>query len=102
MYKKRVNGIEILLALYVDDGLVLAEDVETLESFLKLLQKIFEAKVCKSDYFIGLQINHIKSKGFHSSKELHRTTNKEVQLRKYKTNQCSNRSSHKAIRVKGG
>ena len=50
--------MEMFLALYVDDGLILAEDVTALTSFTNELKKAFEVTVSDLGYFVGMEIKH--------------------------------------------
>lgn len=53
----QMNGEEIYLALFVDDGLVAARSKETLELIKNELCKNFKIKVGNSSIFVGLQIH---------------------------------------------
>lgn len=46
----------IILALYVDDGIVFAKDKETIDKLMTGLKKEFELKSITTNYFLGLEI----------------------------------------------
>lgn len=60
VYRGYINNTFIFLALYVDDGILLAETKETLNVILEKLKKFFEVTICTSNTFIGLQIERNK------------------------------------------
>lgn len=55
IFRGEVNGEEVLLALYVDNGLLAAKSKQTIDIILKNLKKNFEITIGKTDY-VGLQI----------------------------------------------
>jgi hypothetical protein len=56
LYMRWQNEKQILLALYVDDGLVAATDVQELDSFLSQLKSEFEITIKEATYFLGIEI----------------------------------------------
>lgn len=56
VYRGRVNERAVYLALYVDDGLVVAETQETFNMVINYLKGSFEISVCKLEVFVGLQV----------------------------------------------
>lgn len=57
IFRGEVNGEEVLLALYVDDGLLAAKSKQTIDIVLKNLKKNFEITIGKADHYVGLQIS---------------------------------------------
>ena len=53
---RRENDKIIIMALYVDDGLVAATDHQELKIFLQDLSKEFKITSQKASYFLGLEI----------------------------------------------
>ena len=56
LYVKSQNGKMLIIALYVDDGLVAASDTEELNQFVEQLKSQFKVTVKPASYFLGLQI----------------------------------------------
>lgn len=73
------NKRKLLLAIYIDDGLVAATHSEDIVELLNYLKENFEIKVCEVGYFLGLEIS-IKQNG---SIHLHQSTYAEKVLVKY-------------------
>lgn len=46
----------IILALYVDDGIVFAKNTETIDRLINGIKRKFELKTVKTNYFLGLEI----------------------------------------------
>lgn len=63
MYCGSIEGETVLLALYVDDGLVLAKSQVTINKILEALQTEFEITVGSAAYFLGLEIKRDSSTG---------------------------------------
>lgn len=57
IYRGEINGEEVILALYVDDGILAAKSKRTVEIVLKNLKKNFKITVGRGDYYIGLEIS---------------------------------------------
>lgn len=51
---------KVFLILYVDDILLLCEDEGTLNDIMKVINKNFEATICKSGSFVGMEIDQNK------------------------------------------
>lgn len=56
VYHGSINNEVVLLALYVDDGLLFAKSDLAINNGLKYLQNEFKVTVGKGDYFVGLEI----------------------------------------------
>lgn len=56
VYHGSINNEIVLLALYVDDGLLFAKSDLAINKVLEYLKKEFEVTVGKGDYFVGLEI----------------------------------------------
>lgn len=56
IFRGEVNGDEVLLGLYVDDGLLVAKSEKAIKTVLENLKKDFKVTVGKADYFVGLEI----------------------------------------------
>jgi len=56
VYQGSIDGKTVLLALYVDDGLILARNQETIHKILEALKTEFEVTVSSAAYFLGLEI----------------------------------------------
>ena len=54
------KGDKVHLALYVDDGLLLARNRETLESLVKIFKKQFNITTSDLNLFVGMEILHEK------------------------------------------
>lgn len=57
MYRGKVNDEGVLLALYVDDGLLAAKSKQAVEIVLNNLKKEFKITVGKADCYVGLKIS---------------------------------------------
>jgi hypothetical protein len=53
---KTHNG-QIILAIFVDDGLIAANNEEIIEEFLTNLEQEFEVKKSNVEYFLGMQVD---------------------------------------------
>jgi len=60
IYNGTVNNEKVLLILYVDDGLVFSQSTNAINSVLDELKTQFKMKVCKPEYFVGLEITRLK------------------------------------------
>jgi len=56
VYKGDVNGERILLALYVDDGLVMARTRQAINEVINYLQQEFEITLNDAKTFVGIEI----------------------------------------------
>lgn len=56
LYTREKHGKKVILALYVDDGLVAASDFKDLKIFLDELKAEFKITQKYADYFLGLEI----------------------------------------------
>lgn len=68
LYFNNVNGRKMILALYVDDGLVAASDQQELDEFLSKLKDEFKIRSSEANYFLGLEIQR-SSDGIKISQE---------------------------------
>jgi len=56
LHVRNQNGKMLIIALYVDDGLVAASDTDDLKLFIEQLNSQFKVTVKSASYFLGLQI----------------------------------------------
>ena len=56
LYIRIKGGKKLLLALYVDDGLLAATDMQDLISFISQMEAEFEITVTEASYFLGVEI----------------------------------------------
>jgi transposase InsO family protein len=56
IFRGNINGCEVLLAIFVDDGLVASKSQESIETVITALSESFEIKFGNSCSFVGLQI----------------------------------------------
>lgn len=61
----------VLIAVYVDDGIVLAEDDETAMKIINALEQTFKITVGEPDYFLGMEIKQDKKMDRYFFMELH-------------------------------
>lgn len=52
-----INNVFVFLALYVDDGLLMAQTKEALNEVIENLKNNFKIRECNSNTFVGIQIN---------------------------------------------
>lgn len=57
----KADKSKIILAIFVDDGLIAADNEEIVDKLLTNLEKEFEVKKGNLDYFLGMQINIMKN-----------------------------------------
>lgn len=69
LYIKEKNNKKMFVALYVDDGLVMATDKEDIECFLKELKNEFKITIKPASYFLGIEIEHIENRGIKISQK---------------------------------
>ena len=60
LYVRSRGDKVLLLALYVDDGLLAATDMQDLDLFLSKIQAEFEIKVKVASYFLGIEIKRME------------------------------------------
>lgn len=60
VFRAIINGVEIWLALCVDDGMLMSTCPDTLALVIKELRSQFEIKIDESNYFVGIEINRDK------------------------------------------
>lgn len=75
VYKGCFKNTSLFLALYVDDGLLLAESREALDEMLNELRSNFEITEESSKFFAGMQIQRDRDKGaifIHQSRYIER------------------------------
>lgn len=63
VYSGFIDGETVLLALYVDDGLMLAKNRATIDMVLKVLMSEFEVTIGNGAYFLGVEIKRDSSAG---------------------------------------
>lgn len=63
VYRGFIDNEIVLLALYVDDGLVLAKSQAAIHTVLKVLKSEFEMTIGSGAYFLGLEIKRDSSAG---------------------------------------
>lgn len=63
VYQGTFNKSEILLALYIDDGLIMGNNKKILQNIISQLKASFEITVTAVQYFVGMEIRHDKDKG---------------------------------------
>lgn len=63
IYKGELDGIKVLLILYVDDGIIMSTNMCVINKVLFELQKNFEITISKVKYFVGLEITQNKNDG---------------------------------------
>ena len=56
MFKRCVNGVDVYLALIVDDGLVALESASVFDAIIVYLKGAFEITIGDATKFLGLQI----------------------------------------------
>jgi hypothetical protein len=61
VYSKTVNRTLVIIAIYVDDGLILCKDASIIASELAALHKFFALKrLGRLSYFLSLEVEHTK------------------------------------------
>ena len=60
---------ELIVALYVDDGLVVGKDEANINQFLKKLKEAFKITIGSMDCFLGMQIEQLKDGGIFINQE---------------------------------
>lgn len=57
----RQKGVaKLMVALYVDDGLIVGSDLNDINNFILELQKQFKITINSTNYFVGMQISKLK------------------------------------------
>ena len=56
MFLGKVQGFEVYLALYVDDGLIMSESESAIQSVLRYLEQNLNITFDCADEFLGFQI----------------------------------------------
>lgn len=56
VYRGQVRGSTVLLAVYVDDGLVVSKEQEVINDVLEALKNEFEVTIGTGNYFVGMEI----------------------------------------------
>ena len=56
VYLGSIDNDNVYLALYVDDGLLMASKLSTINEVLSVLKGSFDTTACKADCFVGMQI----------------------------------------------
>lgn len=76
VYRGIMSDMEMLLEIEVNDGLVLSEDCEIVEDFLRSLQQEFEITTRDVRYFVELEIRRFGDESMCLSQEpLHQASN---------------------------
>lgn len=57
VFIRKNSGTTILLAIYVDDGLISATNEACISPVIEYLRNYFEVKECEAKYYLGLQID---------------------------------------------
>lgn len=57
VYRGTIDNSKVLLVLYVDDGLVMTENVNALEAVLSHLKSSFNVTIDEPNYFVGMEIH---------------------------------------------
>ena len=61
LVRRSMNEVDLIIAIYVDDGLVCSSDKKLLESVLSFLKARFEISIMDPTCFVGLQIQRNRS-----------------------------------------
>lgn len=56
LFMRERNGSKLLVAIYVDDGLVAGTNLDEITPFIENLEKEFQIKIGSLDYYLGVQI----------------------------------------------
>lgn len=56
MYIRINKHSKVIIALYIDDGLIIATDRNLINDTLKQIQDTFEITIGNSEYFLGMEI----------------------------------------------
>lgn len=62
VYTGKVENSQVVLALYVDDGLLMSTDLNALLQVIDWLKNKFEVTVGSNQYFVGLELKRDRSK----------------------------------------
>ncbi|KAL4089167.1 hypothetical protein QTP88_024231 [Uroleucon formosanum] len=57
----KADNSQIILAIFVDDGLIAADNEDVIEELLTNLEKEFEVKKGNLEYFLGMQVDIVKN-----------------------------------------
>lgn len=85
VFVSRKNGQLTVLAIHVDDGLIISDSMECIESVLNFLCDKFEIKSMNVDCFLGLQIEQRKN----GSIFVHQSTYANRILEKFNMKECN-------------
>lgn len=61
LFIRNDHGHKMLMAIYVDDGIVAVQDKAAFFTFMDELRKHFKIRVTKLNCFLGLQVEHLKN-----------------------------------------
>ncbi len=64
---------KIILAIWVDDGLVVAHKIEDINRLINFMQKKFEIKAKPLEYFLGLEIKQLENGSIHVNQAAYAT-----------------------------
>lgn len=56
VYTGKLNNNDVIIVLYVDDGLIMTTDLNTLEDFIGNFKRMFKITLSDPTYFVGLEI----------------------------------------------
>ena len=62
VYYSNEGGVQVLLCLYVDDGILMSRNKKRIEEILSVMKTNFEVKEMKLDCFLGLEIQRNREK----------------------------------------
>lgn len=85
VFVRTANGSRLLLAIYVDDGLIAASNEKEIEPVINYLQMEFEIKSFSADCFLGLEISRQDDGSIHLRQEAY---GRKV-LRRFKMEDCN-------------
>lgn len=84
LYVKNQHGKQLLVVLYVDDGLVAATDQTDLKNFFEKLKAEFKVTTSEATYFLGLQIEQSKNGNI----KIHQETYARSILKRFNFSEC--------------
>lgn len=65
VFTRKQNSELIILAIYVDDGLIASTNEECVKPVIEHLQRMFEIKVSNANYYLGFEIHHRSDGSIH-------------------------------------
>lgn len=79
------SGILTILAIHVDDGLIVGDNLNDIQSVIKYLGEKFEIKEMEVGCFLGLEIHQLKDKSIF----VHQTTYANKVLKRFNMEECN-------------